>query len=89
MHPAQPCFAQPGGVRNKLIHSLSMLSFRIFKTLSIPNCKSWGAKILRECSPPTMCHMSCVTCHVYFFMGLTKVVELVGGGSVINGSYPV
>ena len=44
-----------------------------------------------------MCHMSCVTCHV---SGLTchlikkykkvdKVVELVGGGSVINRAYPV
>ena len=83
MHPAQPCFAQPGGVQNKLIHSLSDAF------ANCPNCKSWGAKILRECSPPYMCHMSCVTCHVYFFLGLTKVVELVGGGSVINGSYPV
>ena len=41
-----------------------ILLFRIFKTLSIPNSKSWGAKILRECSTPTMWHMSCVTCYV-------------------------
>ena len=27
------------------------------------------------------CHMSCVSCHMYFFY---KVVELAGGGSVIN-----
>ena len=52
-----------------------------------------------------MCHVSCVTCHVShitrFFLIYTyiyifclfkksdKVVELVGGGSVINGAYPV
>ena len=33
------------------------------------------------------CHMSHVTCHFFFF--LDKVVELIGGGSVINGAYPV
>ena len=43
--------------------------------------------------PPGTCHMSHVTCHVshvtfsYFFF--YKVVKLVGGGSVINGAYPV
>ena len=26
--------------------------------------KSWGAEIWRECSPPTMFHMSHVTCHM-------------------------
>ena len=50
-----------------------------------------------------MCHVSCVTCHVsrhlshvklyiYIFIlkiKLDKVVELVGGWSVINGAYPV
>ena len=25
---------------------------------------SWGTEILRECSPPTMCHMSHITCHM-------------------------
>ena len=45
------------------------------------------------------CHMSCVMCHLshvtffpFFFWSLKifyKVVELVGGGSVINGAYPV
>ena len=55
-----------------------ILEFRIIKTLSIPNHKSWGADILREYSPPNMCHMS----HVTFFVD--KVVELVGGGPVIN-----
>ena len=38
------------------------------------------------------CHMSHVTCHVLcvtclFF--LDKVVKLIAGGSIINGSYPV
>ena len=42
-----------------------------------------------------MCHVSHVTCqlsHVIFFLFIKKfdkVVELVGGGSVINGAYPV
>ena len=49
-----------------------------------------------------MCHVSCVLCQVsrvmchikknLFFLSLKKVdkvVELVGGGSVINGAYPV
>ena len=42
-----------------------------------------------------MCHVSHVTCHmshvtiffVCFF--LHKVVKLIGGGSVINGAYPI
>ena len=50
---------------------------------------------------PSMCHMSCVMCHVSciscqvsiikFFFGFFsyKVVELIGGRSVINGAYPV
>ena len=51
-----------------------------------------------------MCHVSRVTCHMskkklyfnfliffllLFLKKLDKVVELVGGGSVINGAYPV
>ena len=39
-----------------------MVCENIFKILSIPNHKSWEADILRECSPPTMCHMSHVKC---------------------------
>ena len=27
-------------------------------------CKSWGAEILKECSPPTICHVLRVMCHV-------------------------
>ena len=48
-----------------LIHSLILL-FRIFQTLFIPNRKSWAAEILRDCSPPTMCHMSHFTCNVSY-----------------------
>ena len=33
------------------------------------------------------CHMSCVRCQVSVF--LDKDLELVGGGSVNNGAYPV
>ena len=36
-----------------------------------------------------MCHVSGVRCHVYFFGGEAKVLELVGGGSDINKAYPV
>ena len=51
--------------------------------LSIPNRKGWGAEILRECLH--------VTCHVlhFFFSFLDNELELVGGGSVIDGAYPV
>ena len=46
-----------------LTHSFKVCG-NIFMVLSIPNHKSWGAEILRECSPPTMCHMSRVICHM-------------------------
>ena len=37
-----------------------------------------------------MCHMSPVTCHKSFFLSfIYKGVKLVGGGSVINGAYPI
>ena len=54
---------------------------------------------MRDCLPPTMCHMLLVTCHVshvrfhvsgfmcnFFFY---KLAKLVGGGSVINKACPV
>ena len=34
------------------------------KTSFHPNRKSKGAEIFRECSPPTICHVSHVTCHM-------------------------
>ena len=46
----------------------------IFKTLSFSNHKSKGAYIFRECSPPTMCHMS----HCLF---VDEIAELVRGGA--------
>ena len=36
--------------------------------------------------PGVTCHMSCVMSHFFLFY---KVLELVVGGSVINGAYPV
>ena len=36
-----------------------------------------------------MCHVSRVTCHNLFFFFSDKVLKLIGGGSVINGAYPV
>ena len=44
--------------------SESSISTNIFQTLSITNRKSQRAHILRACSSDTMCHMSCVTCHL-------------------------
>ena len=40
------------------------------------------------------CHMSHVTCHFFFFFFFflffsEKLVKFIGGGSVINGAYPV
>ena len=36
-----------------------------------------------------ICHLSGVRCHVSFFVCFYKFVDLVGGGSVINGADPV
>ena len=50
---------------------LTQLSFsqNIFQTLSIPNRKSYGAEVLRECSSHTMCHVSSHSmCHLSFFV---------------------
>ena len=58
------------------------------------------SNVMRHVSHVT-CHMShvkfnmsCVTCHFFlhlFFLNLflDKVLEIDGGGSVINGAYPV
>ena len=61
-----------------------ILLFRIFRTLLIPNHKCWGSEILKECSPPPMCHMSCVTCHmshVRCHMSGVTCFRKSGGGS--------
>ena len=52
---------------------------------------------MRECSPPTTCHMSCVTRHVSHVMchvscvtcHMSHVVKLIGRGSVFKGAYPL
>ena len=67
---------QPGLFYNHLcplIDWLSDSSFssNIFQTLSIPNRKSYGAEIFRDCSSHTMCHVSRIMCHlshVFFFI---------------------
>ena len=66
----------------------------IFMKPSLTNRLSQGTEILRECSPPNMCHVShviyhvsLVMCHLFFEGG--KVAELFRGGSVINVAYPV
>ena len=69
----------------------------LFKTVLIPNRKSCRAEILRQWSPPTMCHVSHVNCHVsdvtcriflllFLSFHLDKVVQLVEEGSGINGA---
>ena len=52
-----------------------ILSFQTFKTPSHPNHKSQGPEIFKECSPPSMCcmsgvrcHVLCVRCHMYLFL---------------------
>ena len=37
-----------------------IIFFQTFKTSLHISGKSWGAEILRECSPATTCHMPCV-----------------------------
>ena len=56
---------------NPFIHSFSNPFPPNIQTSINPNHKSYGAEILRECSPPTLfhmsgvrCHMSSVTCHM-------------------------
>ena len=93
-------FNRPGVVRAVLQTHLSftelfVLSFRIFNSLSIPKCKSWGAEILRECSPPTMrqmprimCQLSSVT-YIYFFFFFLQSGGASRGRVFINGAYLV
>ena len=76
-----------------------ILGLKLFFCVSICSLTDPGAEILRACSSNTICHVSHVTCplsHVNFFFFIfyplnffDKVVELVGGGYVINGAYPV
>ena len=70
-----------------------------FGRASLPNRKSKGAEILRECWPSLTCHMSCitdqvslVTCHMpninqlfcFSFFFSDHVWKLVGGGLSIG-----
>ena len=50
------------------IHSFSQLVSLFLQIFKISNSKSKGAESLRECSPPTTCHMSYVMCHVSHIM---------------------
>ena len=84
-----------------VIHYLTrrvILFLKIFKTSSLQNRMSYGGEIVIEGSPPPTYQMSRVTCHVshvtchppyfFFFFFLYKVVKLIDGGSVINGTSP-
>ena len=53
----------------QLLSKQHYLVFKIFKIHSLRNSKSYVADILRECSPPTTCHKSPVTC-IFFFIFL-------------------
>ena len=68
----------------------------VSQTVKARKLKFWGNVHYPLC---VMCHMSCVTCHVSHVtchmshvkchVSHVNLVELVGGGSVINGAYPV
>ena len=52
------------------------------------------AVLFRECYPLTLCHMSCVPCHMSHVMWNRSILnytflELVSEGGAINGAYPV
>ena len=78
-----------------VIHSFInsvLLLLRIFKTLSIPNRKSWEAEIQREWSTPTMCHivcvtyhMSCVTCKIFFLLLFSPLLFEKGWSQSVEG----
>ena len=51
-----------------------------FKAALLLNHLSYRPEILTQCSPPVTCHLS---------RSFYKLVELVGGGSGINGANPV
>ena len=55
-----------------------MVSGIIFKALSIPNHKSWGAEILRECQ----------VSGAYYFFVFTKWLSLSGEGLLSTGPTP-
>ena len=60
--------------------------------LSLKRCvPAWELGIWNFEKMFTSHHISCVTCHASRFMCHTfsKVLELVGGGSVINRAYPI
>ena len=70
-------------------HQSLIFFLQIFEQPSLQNSKSQGPH-MRECSPPSMCHISRVQCHMslvkchLMFLLLYIVLELVDGGWVIN-----
>ena len=70
--------------------------------VNISHVKCYVSRVTCHMSRVT-CHMSHVTCHmsqfyfifiyiyvyIFFFFFSDKMVKLIGGGSVINGAYPV
>ena len=65
---------------SKYIHSKTVwgMGLKFLENVPLPSC--------------VMCLMSHVTCHMSFFVVvgfLDLVLELVAGGSLINGAYPV
>ena len=95
--------------RKSTPHNMSHVTSLSSKYHKLQTRRARELRFLRECSPPTtchmshvachmscvMCHMSHVTCHVscvtffILFFSSDKVVKLIGGGSVINGAYPI
>ena len=63
-----PNLSQTKRLRARPLSEYVILFLPIFKTSLISTHKTWGAKILRECSPPTTCQMSCVKCDMSHVM---------------------
>ena len=81
---------------SKKSFSCQPLKYNQFQTLRARELTFWGIvhslQTVRCQMSDVMCHMSLVTCHmsrVKCHIFFHKVVELIGGGSVFNGTYPV
>ena len=73
------------------------------QNIGTPKPLKIGTGIVRQCSPRSVCqvshimchvshvicHVSSVTCHTFEFDFYYNLLQLVGGGSVLNGAYPV
>ena len=88
-------------VRARKLKFLNNIHPRTMSQVSGVTCHMWGVVChvsgIRCHLSPVMCEVSCVMCQAssvcvmffFFFLFFGKVVELVGGRSVISRAYPV